>query len=461
MKSSRFQNIRKFHAIPELRFENQNLTSFSGLVLFQALFQKLDLKDRLRQCFVNHHGNKIFGSHLAFFWLILHLLMGFRQFREKSYYENDPLVCRLLGVNDLPNVSTLSRSLSGADDASCEKTKAVNEKIVVDRMAQSCPARATLDFDGSVLSTKRKAQGSAVGFNKKKKGARSYYPLLCSVAQTGQFFQFYHRPGNVHDSNGSEDFIRYCCESIRERIPRIKLEARMDSAFFNDTCLEMLNDEQNVEFTATVPFERFPELKEQIEKRKKWKRLNEDDSYFECQWKPKSWNQKYRFIFVRQKVKNQTKGPLQLDFFIPVNSHYEYQVIVTNKKVNARKVIHFHHGRGSQENFIGEAKQETQLDYIPMKTLVGNRLFCSASVLAHNLSKEIQMQVQQKERGTTEKRNTHWVFQKLSTLRRTLIQRAGRLIWPQGKLTLAMQANEATQDQIEQYLAALSSAAAA
>ena len=38
--------------------------------------------------------------------------------------------------------------------------------------------RITLDFDGSVLSTQGHAEGTAVGFNPKKKGARSYYPLF-------------------------------------------------------------------------------------------------------------------------------------------------------------------------------------------------------------------------------------------------------------------------------------------
>jgi hypothetical protein len=35
-----------------------------------------------------------------------------------------------------------------------------------------------------VQSTKRHAEGTAVGFNKEKKGARSYYPLFCTVAAT-------------------------------------------------------------------------------------------------------------------------------------------------------------------------------------------------------------------------------------------------------------------------------------
>ena len=47
MRLSRPQVVAPIHAIPELRFEDQRLTSFSGLVIFQALFQRLRLKERL------------------------------------------------------------------------------------------------------------------------------------------------------------------------------------------------------------------------------------------------------------------------------------------------------------------------------------------------------------------------------------------------------------------------------
>ena len=59
--------------------------------------------------------------------------------------------------------------------------------------------RGRVDFDGSVQSTGRRAEGTAVGFNKKKKGQRSYYPLSATIAQTGQVLDVHHRPGNVHD----------------------------------------------------------------------------------------------------------------------------------------------------------------------------------------------------------------------------------------------------------------------
>ena len=67
----------------------------------------------------------------------------------------------------------------------------------MDRVQREGLRRITVDFDGSVLSTRKHAEGSAVGFDKHKKGARSYYPLHCAIAQTGQVFDVLHRSGNV------------------------------------------------------------------------------------------------------------------------------------------------------------------------------------------------------------------------------------------------------------------------
>jgi hypothetical protein len=77
-----------------------------------------------------------------------------------------------------------------------------------------------LDFDGSeVFTNGRNVEGTAVGCCRKKMGARSYYPLFCTIAQTGQVFDAYHRPGNVHDLNGAREFIRECISIIQREMP--------------------------------------------------------------------------------------------------------------------------------------------------------------------------------------------------------------------------------------------------
>jgi len=50
MKHSRKSVRTKAAAIPELRFEDQRLTSFAGLVVIQRFFQVLLLKTRLQKC---------------------------------------------------------------------------------------------------------------------------------------------------------------------------------------------------------------------------------------------------------------------------------------------------------------------------------------------------------------------------------------------------------------------------
>ena len=186
----------------------------------------------------------------------------------------------------------------------------------MERLAVEGLSRVTVDFDGSVLSTGRHAEGTAVGFNKKKKGARSYYPLFCTIAQTDQVLDVHHRPGNVHDSNGADTFIGHCIGHVRSCLPHAQVETRIDSAFFNEVITERLHG-SGVEFTLSVPFERFAALKGLVEGRRRWRRMAPGLDYFETRWKPKSWNTRYRFIFIRKQVRCQDKLPIQLDLFRP------------------------------------------------------------------------------------------------------------------------------------------------
>ena len=182
MKFRRSETRSKVHALPEVRFESQTLTSFAGLVLIQKFFAAIDLKAQLSRCFGDLQMGKVFHRATLFVQLIVHLLLGYRELQDCRYYEDDPLVKRVLGLHRLPDVATLSRALKETTAQSVENLRRfLKDRVLVCLMSLS-PARVTLDFDGSVQSTKRHAEGTAVGYNKKKKGARSYYPLFCTVA---------------------------------------------------------------------------------------------------------------------------------------------------------------------------------------------------------------------------------------------------------------------------------------
>jgi hypothetical protein len=59
--------------------------------------------------------------------------------------------------------------LTEADKKSVNKLRQLLGEMVLDRIASLSLPRSTLDFDGSVQSTKRRAGVTVVGFNKKKK----------------------------------------------------------------------------------------------------------------------------------------------------------------------------------------------------------------------------------------------------------------------------------------------------
>lgn len=456
MKSSKAEIRATFHKIPRLRFQpGQKLTSYSGLVLFQALFAKMALKDRLRRCVPSGRKHLIYGPASCLMAVLLLLLLGFRRLRDLDYCREDPMLGRILGLRRLPDVSTVSRHLARLDQRELnELRKHCIREPVLERLETERFARVTLDFDGVVQTTCGHAEGTAIGYNRRRKGARSYYPQFCTIAQTDQFLDMLHRPGNVHDSNGADDFMGACFWYVGQRLPGVQLESRFDSAMFSEVVF-LTTKEHDVQFTCSVPFARFPALKRLIEDCKQWRVIDSTWSYFETNWKPKSWNEPYRVILVRKRRPARRRGPLQLDLFVPLDYEYEYTAIATNKTTTARNVVEFHHGRGSQEKLFGEANQHAALNVVAGKRLSTNRAFTLMSMLAHNLSRELQMATQQPQRPTLPSRAARWLFMSLGTIRQRFLHRAGRLSRPQGELTLTMNANPAVEAELRHCLDSL------
>jgi hypothetical protein len=120
-------------------------------------------------------------------------------------------------------------------------------------------------------------------------------------------------------------------------------------------------------------------------------------------------------------------------------------VILTNATLSARRVLALHNSRGAQEAIFAELKSQTQMDYIPCRRRAANQTWLLSAIMAHNLNRDLQMSADEAERGTTEQRAPWW-------FRMRLIQRAGRLTNPKGRLTLTLSANPAVQDELLHYL---------
>jgi hypothetical protein len=180
--------------------------------------------------------------------------------RDAHYYRDDPMVLRLPGLTRLPDVATVSRCLAEAGTESVERVRQLCRELALERLVALGPRRVTVDFDGSVIGTGRWAEG--------------------------------HRG------------------RVRTALRGVIVEARLDGAFFSDEIVRTLA-ELGVEFSISVPFERFVELKQRIEGRRPWRRLNTELASFEDRWKPKSWPRRYRFVVLRTCHRRRSKEPVQ------------------------------------------------------------------------------------------------------------------------------------------------------
>ena len=91
----------------------------------------------------------------------------------------------------------------------------------------------------------------------------------------------------MHDSNGAQAFILHCIERVREALPDIIIEVRMDGAFFSDD-IGALDQTSSIRSAFRLNDSR---LKELIEQRSRWYELDAQCDYFETQWKPTCWNE--------------------------------------------------------------------------------------------------------------------------------------------------------------------------
>ena len=175
--------------------------------------------------------------------------------------------------------------------------------------------------------------------------------------------------------------------------------------------------------------------------------------YFETRWKSKSWNTRHRFILIGKQVGHQHKQWIQPDLFRPVEYGYECNVIVTKKRTDPRDIVAFH------QDIFAEPGLHCQIDYIPVRTRVGNQPYMFAGILAHNLTNKRQIQIDRRAHGTTPKRAALWCFRKMETLRRILIRRTGHIIRPGDKLILSMNGNDSLEGKLRYALTVLNAAA--
>jgi hypothetical protein len=439
-------------------FTREKLSTHGGLELFRRFMDRSGFSERLRDVFSIRGFDGDYGSFRITLALMGMLLLGGSRLRHLRVLERDPLFLRLARLQRLPCDRTVSRGLKEMTGPLRERMGDLLRDVAYDTAQEARLSRVTLDLDGTVLRTGLCAEGAERGFNPHHPKDKSYYPLTAHLAQTGQLLAVENRPGNVHDSEGALEMLRFLVRDVRAKLSPRHLEVRLDGAFFRREILEFL-EAAGVEYAIKTPLWDWLHIRDTIGRRQRWKRVRPGLQAFATKLFIPKWKLSVRVVVYRKHVSHRTRKNFQLDLFHPDDGHYEYSAVATNKRVRLRTLWDFMAGRGGHEKTLGELKQHLAFETIPTQDWDANSAWLLISALTHNLARRFQLAIGAAERRNGPKRTYRWVLASLRTLRYELLNVPAKIATPEGRPELRLAAAPETQRRIHQVLERLDKAA--
>ena len=96
----------------------------------------MNLKNRLKKCFEHIAQHSIIGFHVVTLILVINIMLGFRKLRDIERFKDDPMVLRALQLRKLPDISTISRTLSKTDNESIKNVRILSKEISLERITK-------------------------------------------------------------------------------------------------------------------------------------------------------------------------------------------------------------------------------------------------------------------------------------------------------------------------------------
>ncbi len=260
-----------------------------------------------------------------------------------------------------------------------------------------------IDLDSTVVQVHgHDKQGAAYGYTR----VLGYHPLLATRADTGEVLHGRMRKGSANTARGAERFVRETIGRVRRAGARGKLTLRADSGFWShkvmDACVA-----HDVDFSIAVRAHKH--VVAAID-------AIDDDAWIDIDYTDRGRAQVaetvlsgYRLIVRRTKV---TDDPKVLALF----PDWRHHAFVTNRPGDAVELDADHRAHAVQELAIRDLKEGAGLNHCPSGIFNANAAWFVASMLAHNLTRWVDLLGVAAQRPSVTK-----------TLRRRLLTIPGRL----------------------------------
>jgi len=351
----------------------ERLSAFGGLLAFVKFLDLIDLEEVFQQHYPPPKRCPLLGHYRMIVGLVALLFVGFQRVGHLVYIREEPLICGMLKVAQLPVVSTFWRYLQSLRRMQTESLLAIMAAVRsrVWALVGYQPKRVAVNVDTTVATVYGKIDGARVGHNPKHRGKKALRPVLCFIEETREYLCGCQRRGETLTGKEVARQIRQFRKYLPGCVRRVVV--RGDGEFIGwesvQACLE-----QGFEFIfgnrrCTPPFAK-----------KGWYRKGKYE-YNECVYQPQGWEIPCRFVVMRIRKKASEKDR---QGWLVEDLEYTYRVFVTNLKSKPHQVIARYDPRADVENCIGEAQREGLLA-IPSKKYQANGAFFQFVLFAYNL----------------------------------------------------------------------------
>jgi hypothetical protein len=390
-------------------FTAKNLTGNAGLLNLGKFAEKIGLKSMLeRHLTIKRRTNAKYSPADAVMMLIMGVLAGAKHISHMGMLRADGVIRALFGWEEFPTDRTFGRLFRLFGQKGCHQLSEVEALARKKVWSKKWFGRITLDMDSTVRGVNGSQEGAAKGYNPKKKGQKSYHPLLCFIAESRECLHSWFRTGSAYTANGAVEFMKECFSGLPQRV--WKVFVRADSAFFSGELLDFL-EERSSQYLIKVKMKNLNALLMSCTWRKAKNKPGVETAQFI--YKCLEWKKERRFVAVRKLIAEDTEGLL---YPMP---QYEQFCYVTNLELTPWECHSLYGKRSTSENWVEWCKNQMASGSILTQEFWANSALFQTCILAYNLM--VWMMRLTAEEGFKQEPNTirDWLVRTPASLIRT------------------------------------------
>lgn len=324
--------------------------------------------------------NRSYSPCDLFLSLMYAIIAGLRRINKTEILQYNGTFLALLGLDQFPDQSTLRRFLKRLPVPAIRQLVRLHDQLRQQLFFLPQPRSSlTFDLDTVILTIYGHQGGARLGYNPKKRGRRSYHPILCFEAHLQEFWHGSLRPGNAGVSTGVVFFVRRCLAKAPPQMARWRIRFRADAGFYGYRLIAYL---ETVGCGYAIVARLHPNLKERAQQCR-FQRMTPDWAVGEFRYQPRGWKTPHRFVAVRRPLPQDPAEARQLTLF--KDRKYAYHVLVTNLKTHPWRVWLFYDQRANIEKHIRELLYDYPLAKVPTDDWTANVAFFQIVLFAFNL----------------------------------------------------------------------------